>query len=186
LGVVEDLVGKALRGLRQLQVNGLAMLDGGVSIRGPVAVDGLAILPVARNQYRVRMFLTGAQALAGTGYQKVLLDTTSYDPNKNVDLVNHRWVCPVPGYYLMIGGLSASVTGGRLIANLFKNGVLITQGNTDSGGSVSGAGSSVVSDLQLLAVGDYLELWAYQNSGAPNINPASSNVYMAIEYRGPV
>jgi hypothetical protein len=40
LGVTEDLVGKALRGLKALQVSGFTRLDGGLAVGGSVAVQG--------------------------------------------------------------------------------------------------------------------------------------------------
>lgn len=80
------------------------------------------------------------------------------------------------GIYLVTGGASVSGTTGRLIMQIYKNGVSVSA--TENGNNSSLQGWQITRVLQLVAT-DYIELFVYQGSGgAQTLDPyAYSNQF---------
>jgi hypothetical protein len=111
---------------------------------------------------------TAAQTLTTGTYTAVLFDTEDFDSHNGHSTVSNtsRYTAVTAGVYEVSGGcaFAANATGRRL-ARVAANGTVI-------GGSLSGipANASVVgypvrTTLVRLAVGDYVELQALQESG---------------------
>lgn len=133
---------------------------------------------------RARGYRAAAQSLTGAGFQKILIDTVSFDPVSGWDVVtNHRWTCPTGGggYYLVVGGANFTGTTGRFIACIYKNGVIEAQG-ADGYVSAGGGTGAQVSDVIPLVAGDYLELWIYNNAGTPVEAGGPQLSYLALHF----
>jgi hypothetical protein len=111
---------------------------------------------------------TAAQTLTTGGYAALNFDTEDFDSHNGHSTVTNtsRYTAVLAGIYEVSGGaaFAANATGRRL-ARLAFNGTVI-------GGSLAGipantatVGYSVRTTLVRLAVGDYVELQALQESG---------------------
>jgi hypothetical protein len=81
-----------------------------------------------------------------------------------------RWVAPVSGRYQVSGGVSfAAAAGGVRTVQFLINGVEVPGSGTLDVGSAAGGGNRLGSRTMtvFLNVGDYIELGAFQNFGAP-------------------
>jgi hypothetical protein len=91
---------------------------------------------------------------------KVQLDAELFDTNSN--FANSRFTPTVAGYYLVIGSVGFPTAALSAVAVLYKNNSQITNGTQVS----SPSNSSNLSNIVLMnGSTDYLELFAYQNSG---------------------
>lgn len=136
--------------------------------------------------YKARAYQNVAQSIPNNTLTKVTLDTTTYDPNANWDVAtNHRWTCPVTGYYaLKARAQFGAVASGYMQAVVYKNGVAIAQGTHVLFNTTASADSVVADDLFLTA-GDYLELFAIQTTGtAINTGNGSQTIYLSVAWLG--
>jgi len=71
-----------------------------------------------------RAYLSTAQSIPVNSLAVVNLDATDWDIGSNFDTVNHRFVAPKAGYYLVIAsvGMYFPETGVNYFLNLTKNG----------------------------------------------------------------
>lgn len=112
---------------------------------------------------------TADQSIANSTYTAITWDSEYYDTNTFHSNVTNTSRFTIPagkaGYYAIIGRLdyAANSTGNRRIS-VYKNGTLV-QGNS----FVAPAGgfeiSNAIQTILSLAVGDYVEIYAWQNSG---------------------
>lgn len=110
---------------------------------------------------------TNAAKVIPTGVAtKVDFDIEDYDYQSSYDSVtNFRYTAPIAGAYLVLasGGFEANATGFRKLM-VHKNGDAYTRVTSVN----NGAGDEVylnTSRIVMLAVNDYIEVFAYQNSG---------------------
>lgn len=104
-----------------------------------------------------RAYRNAALSLTGNVWNKIPVDTLNFSPDGSMDVAtNHRYVAPAAGYYLVIGQVEVAAV--NLLLGLYKNGALVSRG---SGEAPNTDADAVVSDVLLLAVGDYVELYAY-------------------------
>lgn len=111
----------------------------------------------------------------------VNLDTVDFDTGNDFDTVNHYFVAPRDGYYLIYGSLRwSSCTVNKLYyVKIFVNAAAVAI-------NVQYANYTVhvipVTDLQLLATGDQISLVAYHNTGAatPDLDGLQTYSYMDI------
>lgn len=154
-----DLAVREADGEVFLRVAG-AWVDQHFTIQGPAGGSGAAA-PAPSRAYRNAALNTAANA-----WVKVPVDTITFDTGGYVDMVNHRWVAPANGYYRVSGEVNATPTAAnqRIVAGIWKNGALYTQGSEgDDPSSTLGLGS-VVTDVVFCNAGDYLELQVYSNA----------------------
>jgi hypothetical protein len=105
-------------------------------------------------------------ALANATFTKIQFQTEDYDTNSNFDNVtNYRFTPTVAGYYQFNAGSACANTSGGLIISLYKNGGESRRGVISA--SVSGINSDSIVSAQVYMNGttDYVEIYAYQNSG---------------------
>ena len=109
------------------------------------------------------VYLSSAQAPAGG--TKINLDGLTYDDGGNFDLVNHRFIVPVPGDYPFKGLLTSFMGNGtQTQCALYKNGGIVAFGTgpiVNNTGGNQHMSSVVAADIKL-AAGDYVELFAGQ------------------------
>lgn len=122
-----------------------------------------------------KVMRNAAQSLPNGAFTPIQFDTEVFDvgacwaPGRST-----RLVAPIAGVYLVTfaGGLATAV-GGRVAAQLRRNGATLEYGGTltptASAPEVGAAGSTLVS----MSAGDYLELQIYQESGGA-VNTGSS------------
>ncbi len=137
--------------------------------------------------YRARAVNTTAQSIPYNTFTKVALDSKTYDPNNNFDVVNNRYIVPVTGFYWFSGFVELGSTAVvNLHVTIFKNGTewrRLFRGGSPNTGPNGASGS----DIQLLMAGDYLELWCYHAASggvAVPLDTDATSSYLAIEYRG--
>lgn len=121
---------------------------------------------------------TSAQSIANITSVAITLDTEDFDTAGGHSTVSNtsRYTAVYPGYYQHSGGLSYSsdATGTRA-AEWGKNGTLINGGSALLS-AVNGNSTRLATrtDYTFLNVGDYLELFAFQNRGSA-LNTAVTN-----------
>lgn len=112
-------------------------------------------------------------------WQKITLDAENWDVFG--EFTGGTFTAKVAGKYQVNGHVrfSANATGTRIVG-IFVNGTLRAEGGGEAG--TAQISSLSVSDILALAVGDTVELWAYQNSGG-NLAYAVSSIwtYMSIQ-----
>lgn len=155
---------------------------------GTVTLTG-SVVGSPNNHFTARMVASGksvtpkaratrvaALSIAATTLVKVPLDTSFEDNDGIVDTTNGRLVCRTAGAYVVEGRVSfsnANQTGTRIVL-IYVNGVdtgIRHEVAADDQGTAS-TELPAIGTLDL-AVGDYVELYAYQTSAA---NPLALNV----------
>lgn len=147
------------------------LITGALWNAGPAASNTfLTGVPIAM------VYQANAQSLA-SGFSAIAMDTTILDTDSqhSNSVNNSRVVCQVAGWYSVGGavGFSTNTTGSRG-GLIYKNGSSLTQatGNIAAASNVLHVATAGEFCIQL-AVGDYVELYGFQNTGAP-LNTAIS------------
>ena len=137
---------------------------------------------------RAKVYRTAALNFANGGWTKVPFDTTAYDTTTMplADLTNGRIVATVPGVYDVFAEVSMAVGANARTIALYKNGAHHTYGTAATAAAAGVAGISVLATSIQLNAGDYLEIYAWQNSGGVLAMSASTfegNNYLAVGLR---
>ena len=119
-------------------------------------------------QSRVRAYLANAnQVIPSATFTKVQLNAKNYDSQGEFDeITNYRFTAKKAGYYFITGTVywNTFTDQCRLVVLLYKN------GSTGPWNATRASGTSyiqnTVNDIMYLAANDYIELWAWQDSGA--------------------
>lgn len=156
---------------------GAAGAAGAAGPVGPAGPLGTASTSAGR-MYRTAAF----SPTVANAWQKVPLDTVTYDTGGMTSVVNGRLVCPVAGYYQVNAEVlfSASATGTYTYCgcSIAKNGVL--QAQAYSAPAIQADGSATVSDVIYCNAGDYLELSVVNTQGTALAGAAASNYLSAV------
>lgn len=144
------------------------------------ATDGVySVVDGPTNSYKARVTRTTTQAISDNSETKVEFATETYDTNNNFDnATNYRYAAPANGYYQVNAQIAfaANSTGDRILtikkndtdfAKTFGNprsGLPDYDGGQDFTG-YTGYGVCNYSDVIYLDATDYIEVYAYQNSG---------------------
>ena len=137
---------------------------------------------VVLGRQKARSYRGSAQSIPNNTFTKIGIDADSFDSTNITDLVNHRIVPTLAGYYIVVGCvafISATVTT-TLIGTIYKNGVELSRG-----GRVMALGenmNTLCSDIVYLnGTTDYVELFIYQNSGETrNLEIGTSLNYLSV------
>jgi hypothetical protein len=112
-------------------------------------------------------------------YVKVLLDTPTFDPGGNFDTANHRYVAPVPGYYLVLG-VTVYYWSGLVLDKEYYTVIRINGADYISlpvtPSKITNIGYLVVA-LVHLSANDYIELWGWIDAGFGAGNPTTVDIY---------
>jgi hypothetical protein len=114
-----------------------------------------------------RIYLSVDQSdLTGNGWNKINLNTASYDHGTNYDLVNYKFTVPVTGLYEIEGCVefTSVIADKRYMAGIYKDGVLIK--SKSSHASLAANLSVVIREQVFLQKDDYIELYAQPEVGA--------------------
>lgn len=105
-------------------------------------------------------------ALAGSTFTKIQYQTEEFDTNNNFDTSTSRFTPTVAGYYQISAAFAIPLNARASIISIYKNGSEYKRGNvsTSDVGGVN-AGSIVSALVYFNGSTDYVEIYAYQNSG---------------------
>ena len=142
-----------------------------------------------------RAYKTALQAIPTSTWTAINLDAERFDTDGMHDTVtnNTRLTCRTAGKYLLVGHASwVAVAGTRRLIGIWLNGMGtgVCVARMDLSGAAGEAGSEmgpVVATIWDLAVGDYVELGAYQTTGSP-LNIVAGSAYspeFMASYLGP-
>lgn len=137
---------------------------------------------------KCRVYLgTGVQSIPDSTFTKVKFDTVTYDPYGTFDITtNYVFTVPTPGYYdIRSNVLFSSMTDAkRMILRIYKNGsTLLTESQAQTGAAADDG--LTISDIQLLAAGDTIQVQCYQTTGgAINISNNTAQTFLAIRWLG--
>ena len=144
--------------------------DAGKAVVVNAGEDGLEFGPIPGGAYssRVGVYLSSDQSITSGSFVKVALDTELFDGDGEFDNATHyRFTAGSSGYYVVTAGVTFDSvgTGKNIQMGVYKNGStwifapLLSMAN-DSDFTIFG-GKTIY-----LAATDYIELYAYQNSGS--------------------
>ena len=151
-------------------------------------IDYTAVLDAAakvvKTTAKARAYLAENQFnVTHVTWTKILLDTESYDSGANFDLVNHRFVAPVSGYY----AVTAKVRWGYTVAGSYFYAAIYVDGATiNTSLQYASVNDEVlifsISDIVYLAQNSWIELWCYNGSGVdtPDILGNPQYVFLAV------
>lgn len=134
----------------------------------------------------VRAYLTADQSVANDIWTKITLNGEDFDhPNGLFDpTTNYRFTAPIGGRYPVAAAVRFDTGAGNVAIRILKNGATVVAEHYTGVGLSSGH-TAVVADVYQLAQGDYLELYAYQNSGgAANAIGGTQFTHMSVHYIG--
>lgn len=122
--------------------------------------------PEVEKIMKARAWLSTPQTIPNTTHVKVNLDSKTYDPDNDFNTTLARYVAPSKGYYLVIGSVCWNpVTADRPYeAQIRKNGSQNTLATPHSA-QPNGWIRQGVCDIIHLEASDYIELWAWHDSG---------------------
>lgn len=123
-----------------------------------------------------RAYLTAAASNAGSGWEKVPLDTLSFDPKSIWDGGNARFMPTAAGLYLCSGRVRASTTN-EIVAAIGKNGTVSV--SIGSSGLVNFQATGGADLIYCNGTTDYLELFARCGS-SENYTTGSFDTYLSV------
>jgi len=120
-----------------------------------------------------RAYLNTNQEDLTTGtFTKILLETELFDVGSNFDTANNKFVCPIPGFYEIIGFLSwangTTVADRRYIGSVYRNGASIFNHTIQA--SYNGSLQNFWSLNYQCSKDDYFELYGRQDSGVNTVD----------------
>lgn len=136
--------------------------------------------------FKARASLGSAQNAGAASTTKVLLDTKTWDPNGNFDVVtNHQYAVPVSGYYYVAWriGLVTNNNPQNETAFVFRNNSEMGRGSTFSvrGATAGDDWALVGSDIMLWAAADTIDLRISNSGGnAVAMDVGTDSTYLAI------
>jgi len=145
-------------------------------------INNGAVTPIKLiNNFKARATRnSGNQSVTNLIWTKMQLPDKTYDPNNNFDTINHRYIAPVGGKYLVVGRVHGSGANFDLLVAIYRNGSLISQGTIDDGENYSDNATQVV-DIIDLRTNDFIELFSWHNhTTVANYNPTSSLLFFCI------
>ena len=124
----------------------------------------------------------GALTIAASTFTKIPFSSLVYDTNSNYNTSTYRFTPTVAGYYWIKVQFFLGVSGGRTAASIYKNGSDVCQTLVPS--SNTNGGISVVSQALVSFNGstDYVEAYAYQESGGTGAINTSANLTLFQGY----
>lgn len=132
---------------------------------GTVMIDGPAF----------SAYSGSAQSISSGTFTKIQCNTEEFDTNSNYDnATNYRFTPTVAGYYQVSGAFNPQVTGGLLIAAIYKNGTRFK----DFSAFAASSGGGLVNGTALIYLNgstDYVEFYGYQASGSSASITTSAN-----------
>lgn len=134
---------------------------------------------------KARAYLSSNQSIPSGTDTKVLFDTETFDVDGEYDnTTNYRFTATNAGYYLITSKIMfINKQSGKIYVNrIYVNGSTCYEQHVISEGTVINYGHSVtLPEIVYLAAGDYVEIFAYQNTGsAVNLSGEIDHTSFAI------
>jgi hypothetical protein len=131
--------------------------------------------------------ITSVQSINSASATKVQLNSAIFDSHGAWDVAtNYRYTIPVAGYYCAMGGVTFAANATNIrIAMIYKNGAEVQRSQRNAPSGTQGEYVQVPWCAKLIA-GDYLELYAYQDSGgALNVSNSTNTFLNVNQVQGP-
>ena len=159
--------------------------SGSITLAAPlVAGSNTITLPAATGTVMVSgnmpafaVYNSAYASIANATYTKLAFNTELFDTANAFDsTTNYRFQPTVAGYYQINATITAGTSAtGALYTAIFKNGSIYTQGNVIPLNASINI-NPVINQLMYLNGTDYIEIYAYQNSGTSlNIGSNGTN-----------
>lgn len=127
------------------------------------------------------------QSIANASFTKVQCDTEEFDTNSNYDnSTNYRFTPTVAGYYQISGAVAGAAAYAQLLASIYKNGSEFKRGAQAGSAGAYLFQAAVSALIYLNGTTDYVELYAYQQSGGSGTinNGQALTYFQAAMVRG--
>ena len=110
---------------------------------------------------------TTTQTFSDSTFTKLQVNTETFDTNSNYDsTTNYRFTPTIEGYYQINGNITfAGASAGYVQVAIFKNGGLFINGSGIPNNTSVGGMATASSVIFLNGSTDYVEFYAWQNSG---------------------
>jgi len=146
-----------------------------------VVTSGIVSLP---KQSFCFMYQNTQQTISSATDTKVVLDAIDVDIQNEGDTTNHRITVSETGIYLIIGSIgwyaSDVIADETFITKIYKNGSVVLIHSLHTAKNNNGFVNTATIILSLSA-GDYIELYAKQNSGTDvRTNKSKSQTYLCV------
>lgn len=130
---------------------------------------------VAGNGPAFSAFFNGSQTINDNSATAVALNTEEFDTNSCFNNSTYRFTPNVAGYYQISGAVYFSTASVNYAAAIIgKNGSAYKYGPQNANGAYT-YGSTVSAIIYFNGTTDYVELWAYQNSGVSRTLQSSAS-----------
>jgi len=114
------------------------------------------------NPYKFSAYRSAAYSTVSSTYTALPFDAEYFDSNSNFDSTTNkgRYTVPVNGFYYFNANYQVSNPAGYVYSKFYKNGAVISIGQSNYYSTAQSVGSSATALLQLTA-GDYIEYYYY-------------------------
>lgn len=143
--------------------------DANIATNAAIAGSKISITSLY-NPYKFSAYRNGSQTVTTSTDTRINFDTENFDTSSNYDsTTNYRFTAPISGFYFFTSNV-VNNGNGIFLVKLYKNGTAIRYGSDlNIVSNITGGG---ISELLLLAGGDYIEVWV--NSANTSINGLTS------------
>ena len=144
-------------------------------------LDDAGILTLAKQSGAKAHKATGNQTVHDSTDTKVILEVEDHDIQGEYDPTSYRFTAKAAGLYLIVGQTfyTATVDLKAYQVKIFKNGADLATIQRVANGTADGLNQCTT--VAFLAVGDYIELYAVQYSGADaSLQAAYNNNWLAV------
>ena len=125
-------------------------------------------------------YSNSAQTISAATLTKIQFNTELFDTNSNYDTSTYRFTPTVAGYYQVNTSVNFGTARSLYIVSIYKNGSRGTGGETVFAGSLSASTSLNCQNIvSMNGSTDYLEIYAYTDSGNNAINTGTNNTYFS-------
>ena len=145
--------------------------------------DELSQLAVAGKFVKSKAYKNTSQNVLNATWTKILLDAETFDVGGIMDTVNSKSMPGIAGYYLVAYQVTfnGNVSANTQYSRLYQNGSWIGSGMLDENTHSTGIGLFSTELIYCNGTTDYLELYAYQASGATQtVGNDSQGTYMIV------
>lgn len=134
------------------------------------------------SQSAFRAYQSTAQSIAAATWTKVAYQTVVYDHQSEYDAVNYRFTAKSDGIYVVSAGIAwaSQVDGNRTILDIYKNGSFDTRLDDKAIGAAT-YGTTIGSASVKVALGDYLEIFAYTVNALSTSAAAGASYFEVVK-----
>lgn len=128
-----------------------------------LSVDALGRVAMPQSVIAFSAAALAATVVPNAAYTKITFGTEEWDTAGCYDPTTSRFTPNVPGYYRVSAAVSLNAVAANVSVAVFKNGVEHRRGQSNNANSFGG---SVAAEVLMNGTTDFLEVHAYQASGA--------------------